>query len=223
MVAQLSAGVWHGAVCHVAAGLGNSRVKSRSWIDARMAAARALFCFCLRSLFGEDVQMLLDMDRANSPNCIQVSDAAMALLSSRPGVFTPACKVNGQGRQIQMHAWTPEVSRSLCRHSAASVAEVHNMSATQAQAACFCLSTGWPCCCRHATCCRTDVCCMLLLSKCTCVSRCQAQRRSSNSMQHSQQAWPAAAVSSSRVRRMRWCRQAVWCNNNSSSSGGGRS
>jgi len=62
------------------------------------------------SLFGEDVQLLLDMDRVNSPNSIQVSDAALALISTRGGQFTPVFKVNCNGREIQMHTWTPEVS-----------------------------------------------------------------------------------------------------------------
>jgi hypothetical protein len=64
----------------------------------------------LCSLFGEDVQLLLDMDRANSAGCILVSDAALNLISSRAGQFTPVCKVLCDGRKIQMHAWTPEVS-----------------------------------------------------------------------------------------------------------------
>ena len=56
------------------------------------------------SLFGEDVLLLLDMDRANTPNCIQVSDAALGLINSRPGQFTPVCKVVSGGQEVQMHA-----------------------------------------------------------------------------------------------------------------------
>jgi hypothetical protein len=57
-------------------------------------------------LFGEDVLLLLDMDRANSANCILVSDAALGLISSGPGrQFTPVCKVVCDGgREVQMHA-----------------------------------------------------------------------------------------------------------------------
>lgn len=75
----------------------------------------SIFCYMsvlllVCSLFGEDVQLLLDMDRVNSPNSIQVSDAALALISTRSGQFTPVFKVNCNGREIQMHAWMPEVS-----------------------------------------------------------------------------------------------------------------
>jgi hypothetical protein len=64
-------------------------------------------------LFGEDVLLLLDMDRVNSANCILVSDAALSLISSGPGrQFTPVCKVACEGgREVQMHALTGQVGR----------------------------------------------------------------------------------------------------------------
>jgi hypothetical protein len=71
-------------------------------------------------LFGEDVQLLLDMDRANSQGCILVSEAALNLISNRPGQYTPVSKVMCGGQPMQMYAWTPEVSRKLraaaCTH-----------------------------------------------------------------------------------------------------------
>lgn len=67
----------------------------------------------LCSLFGEDVQLLLDMDRANSPGCILVSEAALNLISNRLGQYTPVSKVMCGGQPMQMYAWTPEVSTKL--------------------------------------------------------------------------------------------------------------
>jgi hypothetical protein len=64
----------------------------------------------LRSLFGDDVGLLLDMDRANSPNSIQLSEAALALVSGQQcSQFTPACSVACEGRSMQMYSWAPEV------------------------------------------------------------------------------------------------------------------
>lgn len=69
----------------------------------------------LCSLFGEDVQLLLDMDRANSPGCILVSEAALNLISNRLGQYTPVSKVICGGQPMQMYAWTPEVSTTCVR------------------------------------------------------------------------------------------------------------
>eukprot|EP00775_Hariotina_reticulata_P006217 gene6217-6453_t len=60
-------------------------------------------------LFGHDVQVLLDLDLVNSPNCIQVSDPALALLSQLMAEqFAPTCKVVCNGRELGLHQWVPQ-------------------------------------------------------------------------------------------------------------------
>lgn len=96
------------------------------------------------SLFGEDVQLLLDMDRANSPGCIMVSDAALNLISNRSGQFTPVCKVMCNGQGVQMHAWTPEVSWRCTTHQSGLNQSSLNASNIQAQMhLSFALSHSW--------------------------------------------------------------------------------
>lgn len=68
-----------------------------------------LLLFATFSLFGEDVALLLDMDRCNEPNCIQVSQAALELLTSPQRQFVTGCKISHNERDIPLLRLTAEV------------------------------------------------------------------------------------------------------------------
>lgn len=67
------------------------------------------------SVFGRDVQDLLDMDRFNTPNSIQVSDSALKLFSD-VRQFAPACKLICSGHEVVLHRWVCQVRPTL-QHS----------------------------------------------------------------------------------------------------------
>lgn len=78
--------------------------------QAQVYVLRACCCVSRCSLFGSDVQDLLDMDRFNTPNSIQVSDPALQLFSDLQQ-FEPACKLVCSGHEVLLHRWIDQQVR----------------------------------------------------------------------------------------------------------------